>query len=534
MELVVNAAQMRQADQNTIEVLKMPQAVLMERAALAVQEEIQNKWAPAPERDALLIAAGDGNNGADGVALARLFALEGYYVTVWLSGHTEHYTSALQAQLEILQKLQQGLARPCRICTDLPQEESWQIIVDAMFGTGLSRDLTGEWAARVSCLNGLSGRKAAVDLPSGISADNGQVMGTAFQADLTVTFAWVKQGQILYPGRTYCGTLRVRNIGISEQGFPGEVPHAYTIQRGGSAELNQRPSGGHKGTFGKVLLIAGSQEMPGAAILAGRAVLKSGAGMLKLITPLCNRELVVSALPEAMLSSFTGSLDVTETISGTAADFAWADTAVIGPGIGRSDTAVALCEAVLGHFDGPVIADADALNLMADDSGLYQLALERAKKGRVTILTPHIGEFCRLLHVPPASLLKMRPAMVENFCRNTGCILVSKDAATIVGGMLPDGHYFSYYNQSGNSGMATAGSGDVLSGILGAICAGRSDYCKAAATGVYLHGLAGDLAAQQMGEASVTASDLIHAMTQVLKDQETGSNQSGTDKRNGV
>ena len=121
MELVVNAAQMRQADQNTIEVLKMPQAVLMERAALAVQEEIQNKWAPAPERDALLIAAGDGNNGADGVALARLFALEGYYVTVWLSGHTEHYTSALQAQLEILQKLQQGLARPCRICTDLPQ-----------------------------------------------------------------------------------------------------------------------------------------------------------------------------------------------------------------------------------------------------------------------------------------------------------------------------------------------------------------------------------------------------------------------------
>lgn len=546
-EYIVDAEEMQRADHNTIEHFKIPQLVLMERAALAARDLIRQKWRIIFEGEPkVLIACGNGNNGGDGAALARLLFLTGCDVTVLVSGEREKYSPAMRTQMEILERYREKGDKPLHI---LPDEEwisiwdghrqagsvnsaAWDLVIDALFGIGLSREITGIYRKKTEWLNGLSGKKAALDISSGISAKDGHILGCAFRADLTVTFGFQKRGMSLYPGREICGEVIVADIGITEESFLGEYPAGMTIGRDRWREggiLPRRNPNGHKGSFGKVLLSAGSAGTPGAALLAGEAVLRSGAGMLQIVSPAENRELILTRLPEAMYQALTEQTDREKL-------FGWCDAVVIGPGIGQDIAARKSMEEIMTFMSEnraikPVILDADGLNLLASSERLFQLVKIYTAQGGLVIMTPHMAELARLLHCSMADLQRERMEKLEGYCRETGAILVSKDAATVVGFHDSTGRFRYYVNQTGNSGMATAGSGDVLSGITGALLAyaavnhgesgekaDRKAACfEAVCHAVYLHGLAGDMAAEKCGEVSMKAGDIIAALPETLK-----------------
>lgn len=546
LQYVVNSSEMQRADQNTISLFGMPQLVLMERAALSAEEMIRETWPELfGERARILLALGNGNNGGDGAALARLFYLQGHRVTVLVSGNEEKYSSALRKQMEILDRYRVAAASGKASLTVLTDEAwlqrgrrdepSYDLVVDALFGIGLSRQVSGIYGEKIDWLNGLSGKKAALDIPSGVSAQDGSILGTAFRADLTVTFGFIKTGMLLYPGKGLCGQSRVADIGIAPESFLQDYPAGVTLDKnpwegGGifAAKCRgfQRRQDGHKGSFGKVLLFAGSVKTPGAALLAGEAVLRSGAGMLRLVSPKENREPVLTKLPEAMYEEFGSDTDWEGML-------AWCDAVVAGPGIGTGPMAEESLGKILSvlsekYREKPLILDADGLNLAASSAELQQKIKDHTALGGILVMTPHMAEFARLLHCGVKDLQAERMERAERFVRESGVILVSKDAATIVC-YADERQKFRYYlNQTGNNGMATAGSGDVLSGMAGALAAftavrlrerrermeEESRDCKAAYfetaySAVYLHGAAGDRAAKKYGKISMKAGDIV-------------------------
>lgn len=570
VEYIVSAEEMQRADENTINYFGIPQLVLMERAALTAKELMERRWQGILGEGArVLIACGNGNNGGDGAALARLLFLAGCDVTVLVSGEPEKYSSALRKQMEILERYcadKRSKSRDDASNITMITDDDWKqerererirkaerktgaekdgclrgydLVVDALFGIGLSRPIGGIYREKIEWLNRLGGKKAALDIPSGISARDGSVLGSAFRADLTVTFGFWKRGMLLYPGRDICGETIVADIGITRESFLGTCPAGGTIGRADRAKkrikdsvylgtIIKRSQNSHKGTYGKVLLFAGSAGAPGAALLAGEAVLRSGAGMLRMVSPAENRELVISGLPEAMYQALNEETDWEKLLG-------WCDAVVAGPGIGRCDLAERSLEKILTVMSEtgarkPIVLDADGLNLLAFSERLSELVKGYAGQGGIVMMTPHMAEFARLLHCSVQDLQKERMERLEEYCHKMGAILVSKDAATVVG-YGGDCQNFRYYiNQTGNSGMATAGSGDVLSGIMGALAAFTAvslrehgeeadrgaAYFQAAYHAVYLHGLAGDAAAEKYGEASMKAGDIIRALPKLL------------------
>ena len=571
-EYIVDAEEMQRADHNTIEYFKIPQLVLMERAACAAMETVVGKWSGLFEKSPkILIAAGNGNNGGDGAALARLFYLKGARVTVLISGNREKYSPALKAQMEILERYRERGKETLHILTD----EEWtsiyggqmrrkrvdsaeyDLVIDALFGIGLSREITGIYREKIEWLNELPGKKAALDIPSGISSKDGRILGCAFCADLTITFGFLKRGLLLYPGREMSGEIKKADIGITEENFLGEYPSGITIDRPDRKNLEgnkkaalselpvwRRPDG-HKGSFGKVLLFAGSVKAPGAALLAGEAVLRSGAGMLQMVSPAENRELILNRLPEAMYQALTDQTDWEKLLD-------WCDAVVIGPGIGQDTSVKRSMEKIMTLMSErdmrkPVILDADGLNLAASSEKLFHLVKQYTAAGGIVIMTPHMMELVRLLRSDAfvrcgkellcsgmKELQAERLELMEKYARETGAILVSKDAATVVGFHDHTDRFRYYINQTGNSGMATAGSGDVLSGITGALAAftavnhgtdreetdRKAAYFRAVYHAVYLHGLAGDMAAKKYGETSMKAGDIIAALPEIFMEYE--------------
>lgn len=546
-EYIVDAEEMQRADHNTIEHFKMPQLVLMERAALAARDLIRQRWPEIfADEPKVLIACGNGNNGGDGAALARLLFLSGCDVTVFVGGGREKYSPAMRTQMEILERYREQGDKTLHILTD----EEWiltgdvqrqgervdfagcGLVIDALFGIGLSREITGIFREKIEWLNRLSGRKVSLDIPSGISAQDGSEFGCAFRADLTVTFGFQKRGMLFYPGRDVSGEVKTADIGITKESFLGEHPAGRTIGRNRWKEggiLPRRDPNGHKGSFGKALLFAGSAGTPGAALLAGEAVLRSGAGMLQIVSPAENRELILTRLPEAMYQALTEQTDWEKMLK-------WCDAVVIGPGIGQGTAAQKSMEKILTYMSEnraikPVILDADGLNLLASSGRLSELVKIYTAQGGIVIMTPHMAEFARLLHCSVPELQRERMEKAEGYCRETGAILISKDAATLVGFHDSTDRFCYYVNQTGNAGMATAGSGDVLSGITGALAAytvvnqreggegndRRAAYFQAVCRAVYLHGLAGDMAAEKYGEVSMKAGDIIMALAEILK-----------------
>lgn len=495
MRKIVNCRQMKNLDQHTIEQKKVPSLVLMERAALAVAEEMVKE----PKRlKNTLVVCGMGNNGGDGAAIARILSLWGYPVTLLFLGNSQHMSEETQVQKEICDRYQIPE-------TNNPCWDEYTTIVDAVFGIGLSRNMQGEYKEVIEQINQSDAFVWAVDIPSGINGDTGAVMGTAVRADETVTFAFAKVGHYLYPGVSFCGNLHVKDIGIYMEPEEKEE-YLYCPQVSDLQLLPERKKDGNKGTFGKILIAAGSRNMAGAAYLSARAALLTGAGMVKIHTVEENRIILQQLLPEALLYTDSGE-NLEECKKMWQKNLDWADAVVLGPGIGQEHRAREMTAFYLENCRKPMVVDADALNIISAEPQLKKFL------GSHCILTPHMGEFSRLTGISISKLKNDPIFYAKRAARTLGAVCVAKDARTVTA--LTDETV--YLNVSGNDGMATAGSGDVLSGILGGLLGQYKVFAMAAPLGVYLHGLAGDEACGIVGKRCMTAADILKGLAAVLK-----------------
>lgn len=496
MKGIVTATEMKSYDRYTIETVGIPSLVLMERAAFSVVQHLEDGVRKGTK---VLIACGMGNNGADGLAIARMLAERGCEVQVCLYGNEGKCTEEFAVQRSILEHY------PVRIFRNqVPMEAKYDMIIDAIFGVGLTRDVEGIFAETIEFMNSLEGTKVAVDIPSGICADNGAVLGTAFRADMTVTFAFPKRGLYFYPGADYAGKIYVEDIGIGPVSNPNCRPRMFTYEAGDLEKLlPRRQGGGNKGTFGKVLIIAGFEYMVGAAVLCARACYEMGAGMVKVLCPMENRSILQQSVPEALYGTCE-DLD---------SSLQWADVVVAGPGMGQSMAARAVLYELISKCDLPMVLDADALNILAVDKELQDALYARGDRGLESVLTPHMGEFARLIGTTVADIKSDVAEAALNWARALQVILTAKDARSVVA----DSMGRLYLNITGNDGMATAGSGDVLAGIVGGLMAQGLGGFDAASLGVYIHSLAGDKAQEEYSAYGVTAGRIIESMKK-LKD----------------
>ena len=512
-QYVVTASEMKRFDRNTIEKFHMPSLILMERAALVTVEELMRSYGAKPCR--ALVVAGCGNNGGDGLAVGRLLMLQGYDVTCVLLGSEDRCTEETTRQIGILREY------GARIDSTIGNDE-YDIVIDAIFGVGLSRPVEGACRKAIEWINKSGAYVCSVDIPSGIRADTGEVMGCAVQADLTVTYGFCKLGHIFYPGAGYAGSLVCRQMGIEEHSFLGEEPAWYTHAGTDSRVLPERRPDGNKGTFGKVLLIAGSSKVAGAAMMAAKSAFRMGTGMVKIVTSENNRNSLMQYVPEAMLITYPGDIysaggmvsEAEKTfINNLEEAEKWADCILVGPGIGTDDRAYELLRFSISESRMPLVIDADGLNILAGNKKLQGNLTDCCRQGRTVILTPHLGEFARLYG---CSVTEVKEHLTEyplELSRRLQCIVVCKDARTVV--VWSDGRR-NYVNTTGNAGMATAGSGDVLAGMITGLLAQKMPGADAAVAGVYLHGIAGDLAAERETEVSMTATDIIERIKDVV------------------
>lgn len=537
MRYVLDAASMKNVDSYSINTLGIPSVVLMERAALSVTEAIESKVKGNIHTD-IICVCGRGNNGADGLAVARQLYLKGYNVDVYIiNSHAS--TKEFDIQLNIIKNL--GIE-----CINSPDFSKYGVIVDALFGNGLSRELAGEARIVVDTINKCSasvrsqytqnsdnnGNRlvVAVDIPSGISASTGVVMGSAVNANITVTFGFEKIGHILYPAASYCGKIIRKDIGFAQ--YPDMTRDIFTYDYSDISDmLPLRKPDGNKGTFGKALVIAGSRLYGGAAVLSSRAAARIGAGLVRTLTHISNRTAVITGNMECIVDTYDTDEECGDFVKNTETlvdkCICWADVVCIGPGLSMEESAVKLVRRVSAKKNIKKLYDADALNIIAK----YKIELDGSNddvdyeaggnsgnasykddmSDKNVVVTPHIGEMSRLTGLDIAVIKNNPIDTARTYSREHNCVCVLKDARTIVS----DGERV-YINMSGNDGMATGGSGDVLSGIITGLMAQGLTTFEASALGVYIHGCAGDEAALSNGKYSMVAGDIIDNIKNVL------------------
>lgn len=521
MKKLMNGAQMKRIDVYSIQEVGIPSLVLMERAALCVTEAVLEK---IKKTDKVLCVCGSGNNGADGMAVARQLTERGISAEVYTTAEEEKGTEELNRQRAILQKL--GIV----FVNDIPAGE-YNCIIDAVFGIGLSRTITGRYEqiiAKINAAKDTGSLIVAVDTPSGINAGDGQVMGCAVRADMTVTFGFAKCGLCLYPGRIYAGELCVANAGFADVRTIPEIweQAAFTMEDTDIAAFFDRPADTNKGSYGKLLIVAGSENMAGAAALSARAAYRTGCGLVKVFTHENNRTVVLTHVPEAVMVTYKDIADIKEKLAG---ELDWADCVVAGPGLSKSDMAKEIVAEMIAYQPKrekrlPVLLDADALNIIAENRKLLSGIAENEGSSKQYVYTPHMGEAARLSGKSIAQLKETSCESAKELAQKLCGVCVLKDAATVVS----DGRHI-YINTSGNSGMSTAGAGDTLTGILaGSVLAGRTqkngkenasyEFFEKICMGVYLHGRAGDAAADRFGNAGMKAMDIADAVANVLKE----------------
>ena len=514
MRTLLLGRKMKATDAKTIQEIGIPSMVLMERAAMAVAAEAEK----AAKKDEIVWAVcGSGNNGADGIAAARMLHLKGYPVCIYMAGDENRGTVELKTQLSIARKL--GISvKPWQEIETEKKGKHCCVIIDAVFGVGLGRPVEGNYKRCLDDLNQIREQEhtfcVAVDIPSGIHADTGAVMGTALKADVTVTFGWEKMGTALYPGRGYGGKVLVEDIGFPEMALEGEEEEggrperAFAYEKKDLCHIPERKADSNKGTFGKVLIAAGSAGMCGAAYLSALTAYRAGAGLVKILTVEENRPILQGLLPEAIIASYTpdqplqGREEFKEMIE---EQMKWASVVVLGPGLGSEPYVEYLVEDILTSAYVPVILDADGLNTIASHPYLTSYYTENI------IITPHLGEMARLTGQTISQLKEDLVGAASAYASRYGVTCVLKDAATVVAGQ--EGGL--YINTSGCSAMAKAGSGDVLTGTIAGLLAIGMEEEEAARMGVYVHGLAGEKAAGA-GSHSLLATELSQAVGDVM------------------
>lgn len=488
---------MKEIDRQTIKEVGIPSLVLMERAALSVVIAIEEQYGKGQR---VLCVCGTGNNGADGIAVARILQERGIDSAIYIPKESEHCTEEWKVQLAIAVSLEIPIFRKS------PNWEEYTILVDAIFGIGLSREITGVYRNIIEQMNHLNIRTVAVDIPSGVCGSTGRVLGCAVQAELTVTFGLQKIGLVLFPGARYAGKVQVENPGFPKQVIEAWKANVYAFTKEDLKEIPERAKDGNKGTFGKVAILAGTKDMAGAAYFSAMAAYRMGVGLVRICTCEENRVILQMRIPEAVLSTYTE-----ETVEVQVRQaMEWADVIVAGPGIGQSEMAYRMVSCVLDyaaeHVEKSVILDADGLNVFAK----MKYPLEKLLGN--LIFTPHLGEFSRLSGWSVAELKADLKQKVEDYVANYNVCLVCKDVRTLVVSQQKEGVYL---NLSGCSGMGTAGSGDVLTGVIAGMLAMGMDRKRAAEIGVYFHGLAGEMGAELVGEHSLCASEIVEGIVKV-------------------
>ncbi|NPV26098.1 MAG: NAD(P)H-hydrate dehydratase [Firmicutes bacterium] len=510
---VANSAEMRQLDQLASSQYRIPSLVLMENAGLRVVEVV-NQLLGFVAGKKVVVLAGKGNNGGDGFVVARHLINHGADIKVFLLAQPEEISGDARINLDILGQMGARLY-PVLSDKDLNVVKIAlvyaDLVVDAMYGTGFKGAVTAQQAKLIRLVNQSGKPIVAVDIPSGIEADTGKVHGECIRATRTVTFCLPKIGLLIEPGASYVGELTVADISIPQQLVNAQKIHRYLITRDWCAsQLPRRSVEGHKGSYGHVLIIGGAEGMTGAITLASEAALRAGAGLVTAAIPASLNpilevkltEVMTKPLPETPLKTISlEALPVIEEF------LPRASVVAIGPGMSRHPDLFPLIRTLLPKLQVPLIIDADGLNALADDPTVL-------KDSPVPIvLTPHPGEMARLLKTTVDKVQDNRLAVVEQAAQDWQATVVLKGAKTLVAS--PRGECF--INLTGNPGMATGGTGDVLTGIIAGLIAQGINPTSAAALGVYLHGAAGDLAAQTRGQRGLVAGDLITELPAVLK-----------------
>ena len=581
---VVTAAEMRQIDSETIERIGIPGIVLMETAGSAIVRSIRRD---SPDCQRIGVFVGKGNNGGDGLVIARQLAHAGCDVHIFLVSPAESFTGDAATNLQIAQNL--GL--PMEDAVTAISQTRCELFVDAIFGTGLRRPVVGEIADVIEGINRLPVPVIAVDLPSGLDADTGQPLGACVRADKTVTIGFPKRGLLLHPGAEFAGKLEVADIGFPKQVVAAQKSSVnWTTAQDAAFWLPSRPRASHKGSYGRVLVVAGSTGMTGAAALASEAALRIGAGLVTLAIPKSLNPILEVKLSEVM------TLPLPETEAGSLAESAaepilkfvekTKSVMAIGPGLSQQPETVSLVHKLVQAKSafGRVI-DADGLNALAQtiishDAGVAgdrpppysnrtsrdvagdrptpygsrisrdnvagdrpppygsttsrdddmvgdrrtpyasgtvaRGPVPRALSNTNTVLTPHPGEMARLIGKPISAIEADRIGTAQQFAQEWGVTLLLKGAPTVTA--CADGS--TWINSTGNPGMATAGMGDVLTGIIAGLMAQGLSGETAAVLGSYLHGLAGDIAAASLGMHGLIASDVLNAVPQAVQKAE--------------
>ncbi len=525
MKRLLTATEMTKADNYTSEVIGIPSLVLMERAALAVADEI---CANTTNSDKICIISGSGNNGADGLACGRILLDRGYDVSFYLtSSKAPAEGSSMKVQQDILTNYEAHVLYTDE--EDFLLREKPSVIVDAIFGTGLRRELNGALSDLVSQINDYKSQHGClvigVDIPSGVSSDDGKILGCAIKCDLTVTFAFYKRGHFMFPGAAYCGKITLSEIGITERSLEKQPGMFMLDESDIKQRIPRRDPLGHKGTFGKILLVVGSKGMCGAAILCARACLAAGAGMVKVFTAEENRVILQSILPEVMLTTYSSSTasEPVNLHNELIKDLQWADAVAIGSGIGQTSEAIELVKTIISYINiihknnclRSVTLDADALRIIANDNALYN-ELGEHNPATACILTPHLSEFADLSHRSVREASENRISMLEKLADDLQCTVIGKDARTIIASSAKEDLCLI---ANGNPGMATAGSGDLLTGITAALSGYLDDPLSAAQSAAYIHAMAGTMAAAKVGEHSMTAQDIAREIATVFKNK---------------
>ena len=502
---IVTAEQMRKLDHRMITEAHVPSLVLMERAGTGVVSHLEARYGPAAGKK-VVILCGKGNNGGDGFVIARLLRRKKAHVHVLLLTPATELSRDAKAMYQRFQRMAgpSSITRPTDAHALQQRLASADILIDAILGTGLSTPVTGMYREAIEALNAAGRPTVAVDLPSGLHVDTGSVLGAAVRADLTVTFGLPKVGLYCGAGIDCAGLVRLVDIGIPTS-FIEAVGSRLLLLTGAASQAalpHRRPSS-HKGTYGHLGLIAGSVGKTGAAAMAALAALRIGTGLVTAAVPSSVNDILEAKLLEAMTLPMPETKARTFARSGLDRLLAFAsarDAVAIGPGLTTHPETVELVQEFVKRVDKPCVLDADALNALAGKASLL------TECTRPPIITPHPGEMARLeAEATTQSVNDDRLGTATRFARERGVFVILKGARTVIA--RPDG--VAAICPTGNPGMATAGTGDVLTGMVGGLLAQGIASWDAACAATYFHGLAGDLAAQQLGQAGMIARDLI-------------------------
>lgn len=523
MDNFVGAATMKMIDSKTINSVGIPSMVLMERAALSVVKNIKEREESGSK---IIVVAGVGNNGGDGVCVARILREDGYKADVYLIGNQDK--CSIETKQQIIIARNSGVVFVNQINFD-----EYDIIVDSIFGIGLCRDVKDEFYDIIDKINNANKVVYAVDMPSGINTDTGFIQGIAVKANYTITFGVNKKGLILHPGRVYAGKVIVEDIG-----FPKHIIEELCLEDGFISYakddyknyLPKRKTNSNKGTYGRVLVVAGSNNMAGACYFSAKAAYRMGAGLVQIFTCEDNRTILQGLVPEAIMTTYENESDKKDYHINVEKDInnskiitydkikeklnkaiEWCSCVVVGPGLGTSDMSKEIVKYILENCNKTMVLDADAINILADVAGQYISGLENV------ILTPHLKEMSRLIKCDVREIQdnmynpRKLALQIDSFLDKANNVLVLKDATSLV-----LNNKKIYVNTSGNNGLATGGSGDVLSGIIAGLLAQGLNNIEAASLGVFIHGMAAESYVNKSNCYSLNASDLLEEIQCIL------------------